>query len=104
MKLGQRINEFRYWLARKISPWVDDVDYRFGCVLSEVTSRMSKTNYTLEAMRAEIADKRQQDDELAVDDFLCDYEDEDILARAARVRDEQNARRERWARMAPAKP
>lgn len=103
MKLGERINEFRYWLARKISPWVDDVDYRFSCVLCDVTARMSKTNYTLEAMRAEIADKREQDIEDGIDDFLGDYEDAEILARAERVRAEQEQRRETWAKMRPAK-
>lgn len=103
MKLGQRMNEFLYWLARKISPWVDDVDYRFSCVLCDVTVAMSKTNYTLEAMRAEIADKRRQADEMAIDDFLGDYEDDEILARAERVRAEQEQRREMWARMDAAK-
>ena len=98
MKLDQRINEFRYWLACRISPWVADVDWRFSVVLCDVTSGMSKTNYTIEAMRAQIADKREQDAEMAIDDFLDDHEDDEILERAARVRAENEACRQRWAK------
>lgn len=96
MKLNQRINELLYWLACRLSPWVADVDWRFSCVLCDVTTGMSKTNYALEAMRAEIADKRSQDIEDGIDDFLDDYDDEEILERAARVRAENEARRQQW--------
>lgn len=36
--------------------WYDDMAYRFSCVLDHTTGRMSKTNYTLNAMYAEIDD------------------------------------------------
>lgn len=103
MKFRQRIDEFRYWLACRISPWVADVDHRFSCVLCEVTTGMSKTNYTIEAMNAEIADKRMRDGEMAIDDYLEEREDGEIMARAKRVRQDAEARRERFARMRPAK-
>ena len=91
-------NKFRYWLACRISPWVADVEYRFSCVLCEVTQGMSKTNYTLDAMLYEIQQKRMDDFDMNVDDYLGDYEDDEILQRAKEVRERNKVRRDRALR------
>ncbi len=101
--IAERIAGFRYWLACRISPWVADVEHRFSCVLDDVTNSMSKTNYTLDAMRSEIQAKRMQDDEDAIDDFLSDYDDDKILERAANVRELARLRREQRERARPSK-
>jgi len=93
MNLKRKFDEFRYWLACRISPWVGDVDYRFSCVLCEVTHGMSKTNYTLDAMLSEIRQKRTDDFDMELDDYLADYEDEEILQRAKEVRERALRRR-----------
>ena len=48
------IRKLRYKLAYLIaSDWIDDLEYRFSVFLCEQTGgRMSKTNYTIEAMRS----------------------------------------------------
>lgn len=98
MKLKRKFDEFRYWLACCVSPWVADVDYRFSCVLCDVTEGMSKTNYSLEAMRQQIGQKFADEAEMAIDDFLDDYEDDEILRRATEVRERNKMRRERALR------
>lgn len=47
--------KFRYKLAYLIAPdWIDDLEYRFSCLLCHVTGgRMSKCYYTVEAMTSE---------------------------------------------------
>lgn len=65
---------------------LDDLEHRFSVVLSEVTNTMSKTNYTVDAMRAEIAEWVSKQVENGIDDFLEEHEDEEIRARAKKVR------------------
>lgn len=55
---------------REIIREYDEMAHRFSCVLCDVTQGMSKTNYDLDAMRAEISDKRQTDDDYAVETFI----------------------------------
>ena len=52
--------------------WLDDLEHRFSCVLNHV-SPMSKTNYTLEAMYAEINQQRVDEIEEAIADSRETY-------------------------------
>jgi hypothetical protein len=55
---------------------IADLEHRMAIVLCEVTRGMSKPYYTTDAMLSEIADKRQSDDEYAVESFIEDLDSE----------------------------
>lgn len=51
-------HKIAYWLA---SDWIDDLEYRIGGLLCEVTGgRLSKSYYTLEAMVSAVHDYNEE--------------------------------------------
>lgn len=85
--MSERFKELRYKLAYLIAPdWFDDIEHRFSSFLSNQTGgRMSKTNYTVEAMIAEANDYQQRICE------ECDYYLNNELANKQREEDIKNA-------------
>lgn len=83
---------------------LSDMEYRFGCVLCEVTAGMSKAYYDIEDMRVWIADKRQSDDEQAVEDFIEELSDDvsftivELCEQAGANTNRVLARRAEWAK------
>lgn len=55
---------------------IRDFEHRMAIVLCEVTQGMSKPYYTTEAMLSGIVDKRQSDDEYAIETFIEDLQGE----------------------------
>ena len=73
--LACRAEESANWCIRVLMAHhnariLSDMEYRFGCVLNEVTLRMSKAYYDLDDMRTEIAECREWHCDEAVADEM----------------------------------
>ncbi len=82
--LVERLREWLPWTVVRTDE-LHDLCYRFSCVLDHATDgRMSKTNYTKEAMYAQIDDAFTRCAEQAVEDAIADGE----VVRATLIRGE----------------
>jgi len=57
-RLIELLNRVKYEIAYAIYPqYFDDMEYRFSCLLCHATGgRLSKTNYTVQAMESAVTD------------------------------------------------